>query len=84
MFYTNIVSVDKLHENLKEFVVKGSKVENKICSQQNNGYDCGPYTLLFAEKLIQKIIKGEDISTTSIQVETDEVKRWRLNLQNMI
>ena len=84
MFYTNMVSVDKLHENLKEFVVKGSKVENKICSQQNNGYDCGPYTLLFTEKLIQKIIEGEDISTTRIKVDADEAKGWRLNLQNII
>ena len=84
MFYTNIVSVDKLHENLKEFVVKGSKVESKICSQQNNGYDCGPYTLLFTEKLIQKIIEGEDIITTRIRVDADEVKGWRLNLQNII
>ena len=44
----------------------------------------GPYTLLFAEILIQKIIKGEDIGTTPIWVDTDEVKGWRLNLQNMI
>ena len=77
-------SADKLYKNLKGFLVEGSKVKGTNCSQQKNGYDCGPYTLLFAEKLIQKIIKGEDISTTSIQVEIDEVKRCRLNLQNMI
>ena len=75
-------SVNKLYKNLKGFLVEGSKWSETNCSQQKNGYDCGPYTLLFAEKLIQKIIKGEDMS--SIQVGMDEVKRCRLNLQNMI
>ena len=84
IYHMNVESVGKLYKNLKGFLVEGSKVEGTICSQQNNGYDCGPYTLLFAEKLIQKIIKGEDISTISIQFETDEVKRCRLNLQNTI
>lgn len=77
-------SVNKLYKNLKGFLAEDSKLKRTICSQQKNGYDCGPYTLLFAEKLIHKIIKGEDVSTTSIQVEMDEVKRCRLNLQNMI
>ena len=75
-------SVNKLYKNLKGFIEEGSKWTGTNCSQQKNGYDCGPYTLLFAEKLIQKIIKGEDMS--SIQVGMDEVKRIRLNLQNMI
>ena len=63
-------------------MVDGSRLSDTKCPQQGNGFDCGPYTLLFTERVIEKINTNEDI--TPIHVKTDDVKRYRSNLQKLI
>ena len=60
----------------------GSKLKETNCPQQGNGFDCGPYTLLFTERVIEKINTGKGI--TPIHVKPDDVKRYRSNLQKLI
>merc|ERR1712215_93735 len=80
--FTNGPSVKKLYENIKDFMADGSKLSDAKCPQQGNGFDCGPYTLLFTERVIEKINTGEDI--TPIHVKPDDIKRCRSNLQKLI
>ena len=60
----------------------GSKLKETTCPQQGNGFDCGPYTLLFTERVIEKINTKEDI--TSIHVKADNAMRYRSKLQKLI
>ena len=60
----------------------GSKPKEITCPQQGNGFDCGTYTLLFTERVIEKIITNEDI--TPIHVKANDIKRYRSNLQKLI
>ena len=60
----------------------GSMLKDATCPQQGNGFDCGPYTLLFMERVIEKINTKEDI--TPIHVKAEDVMRYRSNLQKLI
>merc|ERR1712215_101153 len=52
------------------------------CPQQRNGFDCGPFTLLFTERVLEKINTGEAMAP--IHVKPDDLKRCRSNLQKLI
>ena len=51
----------------------GSKLSEKKCPQQRNGFDCGPYTLLFTERVIEKINTGEAITPIHVKPEDKEI-----------
>ena len=57
-------------------------LKETTCPQQGNSFDCRPYTLLFTEGVIEKINTKEDI--TPIHVKTEDVRRYRSNLQKLI
>ena len=80
--FTNGPSVKKLFDNIKELMADGSTLSETRCPQQRNGFDCGPFTLLFTERVIEKINTGEAI--TPIHVKPEDIKRCRSNLQKLI
>ena len=82
LYFLNGPSVKKLYENIKGFMADGSKLKETTCPQQGNGFDCRPYTLLFIERVIDKINTNEDI--TPIHVKTEDLMRYRTNLQKLI
>merc|ERR1712236_121834 len=60
----------------------GAILTDTKCPQQRNGFDCGPFTLLFIERVLEKINTGEGM--TPIHVKPEDLKRCRLNLQKLI
>ena len=72
----------KLYENIKGFIADNSVLKETTCPQQGNSFDCGPYTLLFMERVIEKINTKGDF--TPIHVKTEDVRRYRSNLQKLI
>ena len=82
LYFTNGPSVKKLFDNIKELMAEGSTLCEIRCPQQRNGFDCGPYTLLFTERVIEKINTGESIEP--IHVKPDDIRRCRSNLRKLI
>merc|ERR1711888_228562 len=60
----------------------GAILRETKCPQQRNGFDCGPFTLLFIERVLEKINTGE--AMTPIHVKPEDLNRCRLNLQKLI
>merc|ERR1711874_102501 len=50
--------------------------------QQKNGYDCGPYIMLFANKIADNLVKGVD--PNYYEVSKDEASRYRKELKEKI
>ena len=65
------------HEN------SNSKYVESRCTQQQNGYDCGPLTILFARSTAKKIARGEPLDTCWVKAdETYGVREWIHNELN--
>ena len=50
--------------------------------QQKNGYDCGPYIMLFANKIADNLVKG--VNPNYYEVSKDEASRYRKELKDKI
>ena len=50
--------------------------------QQKNGYDCGPYIMLFANKIADNLVNGVD--PNHYEVSEDEAFRYRKELKDKI
>merc|ERR1711888_559787 len=60
----------------------GAILTETKCPQQRNGFDCGPFTLLFIERVLEKMNTGE--AMIPIHVKPEDLKRCRSNLQKLI
>ena len=58
-------SVTMMIKKLLDSGKKFPEVKYVVCPRQRNGYDCGPYTLMFAEKVAENIEAG--INLTNIR-----------------
>ena len=73
-----------------ELIKKIASVDNRFshfqmdvkCPQQNNGYDCGPYIMLFANKMADNLVKG--VEPNFYEVSKDEATRYRKELRDKI
>ena len=75
-------SANKLTLRLAYFQKKIPNLITTNCPQQNNNHDCGPYTLMFTEKVIDRIIEGSNI--INIQIKDYEAKEIRAKLRKKI
>ena len=68
--FLNGPSVKKLYENIKGFMADNSVLKETTCPQQGNSFDCGPYTLLFMETIIEKINIKDFVADGSVLKES--------------
>ena len=80
-------------DKVNGFLVNQGSLENSStsyvesrCTQQNNSYDCGPLTILFAHNTANMINRGEPLDTCLVDdKETYIVRTWIHNeLQNKL
>ena len=66
----------------KYFISQGNHTPNpkmveSQCTQQNNSYDCGPMTMLFARNAVNNINKGNPLNSCWVnKKETDKIRKW--------
>ena len=71
----------------KYFVNQGSLINPKTnyvecsCTQQRNGYDCGPLAILFAKNITTKIANGESLHTCKVDENKTHYVRDRIHNQ---
>ena len=68
---------------IKKLIDNGNKipeVKYVICPRQSNGYDCGPYTLMFAEKVAENIEAGIELT----KIRNCDATEYRMKLQKKI
>ena len=71
----------------KYFLNQGSLVNPKTnyvecsCTQQRNGYDCGPLAILFAKNINKKIANGESLNTCMVDEYKTHHVRDRIHTQ---
>ena len=71
----------------KYFVNQGSLINPKTnyvecsCTQQQNGYDCGPLAILFAKNITKKIANGESLHTCKVDENKTHYVRDRIHTQ---
>ena len=85
---SNIGEARFLVGRLQEYIRPGStpNITNAHCTQQNNNYDCGAYTMVYAQK-IANILTGEHTQKMAINpcsVEKEEVNNVRDKVRGMI
>ncbi|CAL4075733.1 unnamed protein product [Meganyctiphanes norvegica] len=76
----NDESVTMLIKKLIDSGKKIPKVKYVICPRQRNSYDCGPYTLMFAEKIAENIEAGTEIT----KIRDCDAREYRMKLRNKI
>ncbi|CAL4139100.1 unnamed protein product, partial [Meganyctiphanes norvegica] len=76
----NDESVTMLIKKLIDSGKKIPEVKYVICPRQRNSYDCGPYTLMFAEKIVENIEAGREIS----KIRDCDAREYRIKLRNKI
>ena len=66
----NAPHAKQIMDRVNKFLVKQGSLENSNtsyveshCTQQRNGYDCGPLTILFAKNTTKMIARGEPLYT---------------------
>ena len=84
----NIKEARFLVGRLQEYILPNSipNLTNAHCTQQNNSYDCGAYTMIYAQK-IASILTGkhtQDMAINPCSVEKEEVKNLRDKVRAMI
>ncbi len=52
--------------------------------KQTNGYDCGVFCLLFAEKFIQTGLDGDDFGKPKLTFDTQLIREKRMFIANLI
>ena len=64
----NAPHAKQIMDRVNKYLVKQGSLENSNtsyvesrCTQQQNGYDCGPLTILFAMSTAKKIARGEPL-----------------------
>ena len=73
-------SVSVLIKNLTDTKQRIPEVRYVKCPRQKNSFDCGPYTMLFAEKIADNIQKGRDIT----KIEDCDANKYRTSLRSKI
>ena len=76
----NDESVTMLIKKLIDSGKKIPEVKYVICPRQRNSYDCGPYTLMFAEKIVENIEAGREIS----KIRDCDAREYKIKLRKKI
>ena len=76
----NDKSVAMLIKNLRDSEKKIPEIRYVSCPRQRNGFDCGPYTLYFAEKIAENIEACREIT----KIRDCDAREYRLKLREMI
>ena len=76
----NDCSVATLIKKLVDSEKKIPEIRYVKCPRQKNGYDCGPFTLRFAEIIAENIKAGKDIT----EIEAFDAREFRSKLRNQI
>lgn len=63
---------------------KKTKVTNINCPQQQNGYDCGVFLIVFSECVAQNFINGRNSTPTFHHIRQGDVAKYRQNLVEII
>ena len=73
-------SVALLIKKLIDINTKFPEVKYVMCPRQRNGYDCGPYTLMFAEKIAENIEAGTELT----KIGECNAREYRMKLRKVI
>merc|ERR1711874_370212 len=78
--------VNKYLSNHGNLVGAKTNYVESSCTQQRNGYDCGPLAILFAKEITTKIARGKSLHTCWVdEYETREVReRIKTQLTNRL
>ena len=80
----NAPHAKQIMDRVNKYLVNQGSLENSNtsyvesrCTQQQNGYDCGPLTILFAMSTAKKIARGEPLQACWVK-EDDAygVRKW--------
>ena len=72
-----IAKVDNYLASTGSLLNLRTKYIESHCTQQTNGYDCGPLMILFARNTAKMIIRGEPLHTCLVnKVETVTIRNW--------
>ena len=63
----------KANENFKDGIT------NIASPQQKNGYDCGTYVIMYANRIAENIVNNAVLNT--IEVKTDDVRDQEMDIQ---
>ena len=89
----NALHAKQIRDKVDKCLVKQGTLENphnsyeeSKCTQQKNGYDCGPLTILFAMSTANKIAKGESLQDCWVNVdEAYSIRKWiHAELNNLL
>ena len=86
----NALHAKQIADKVNKYLVSQGILENlnskyieSRCTQQKNGYDCGPLAILFAQKTANMISRGEPLHTCYVnEDETYSVREWIHNELN--
>ena len=86
----NTLHAKQIADKVNKYLVSQGNLENlnskyieSRCTQQKNGYDCGPLAILFAQKTANMISRGEPLHTCYVnEDETYSVREWIHNELN--
>ena len=73
-------SAAKIIKRIIDSEKKIPEVKYVTCPRQRNGYDCGPYTLMFAENVAENVIAGVEVT----KIVDCDARKYRLKLRNKI
>merc|ERR1711874_746856 len=72
---------DKINKCLGNKYPANTKYVECSCTQQQNGYDCGPLAILFAKNTIEKIARGKSLDDCWVDVDKTHYVRERIRNQ---
>ena len=75
-----MISVAMLIKNLSDSEKRIPEIRYVSCPRQRNGFDCGPYTLYFAENIAENIEACREIT----KIRDCDAREYRLKLREMI
>merc|ERR1711895_354360 len=86
----NAIHAQRIIDKVNKYLVSQGNLESantkyieSRCTQQKNGYDCGPLVILFAQKSANMISRGEPLDTCYVnEDETYSVRNWIHNELN--
>merc|ERR1712237_305414 len=86
----NAIHANRIIDKVNKYLVSQGNLENantkyieSRCTQQKNGYDCGPLVILFAQKTANMISRVQPLDTCYVnEDETYSVRNWIHNELN--
>ena len=85
---TNTPHAKQIMDKVNKYLVNQGSLENSNtsyveshCTQQQNGYDCGPLTILFAKNTTKMIARGEPLHTCWVDENETRSVRKRIHTQ---